>query len=302
MDRPRLKTRPDDATRHLGCQSRLRERVEFGLVAISSVAIRPQNARNATGLSPLEHRALQRYRRVVGTGRMAEKPTKSKSGSGCLGKLLALFLLACAVGLGAAAYFVAVPQDLSDLGGYGPQVEGAPARDMKVVLRNAVDRGFAVSLSEAEINRWLAKTLVTKQGGPLGAVIGLERVWVRLKEGHAEVIMERRIKEQVFTVSMFLTPELLQGPTSVEKNVHLHGGPYHENLPRPMRGGRFGRLVVPQGFLLLVIPAYKNLAAVFKDEIHLGFEEMARIRIENRRLILDPKGPEADISGLPETF
>jgi hypothetical protein len=231
---------------------------------------------------------------------MAES-SKPESSGGCLGKLLVMFLLVGAVALGIAVYLIARPQDLSDIGGYGPQPEGAPARDMKVVLQNAVDRGYALSLTESEINRWLARELVLSQGGVLGSEVKLERVWVRLDDGHAEVIMERRIRDYTFTLSMFLTVEQTQGDKGVKTEVHLHGGPFHEEMQRPMRGGRFGRLVVPQGFLILVIPAYQKLAGLFAGEIGL-VEEMARIRVEKNRLILDPRDPSADASLFPETF
>ena len=72
--------------------------------------------------------------------------------------------------------------------------------------------------------------------------------------------MERKIMGRPFTVSMFLRVEQLQGSKGVKTEVHLHGGAYHESLPKPPRGGRFGKLVVPQGFLLLVMPAYEKLA------------------------------------------
>lgn len=81
----------------------------------------------------------------------------------------------------------------------------------------------------------------------------------------------------------------------------MHGGPFLESVPKPLRGGRFGQLVVPQGFLLLVMPAYQKLAAVFGDEIHLGFEEMCRINIEKNRLVLNPREPSSGATGV-QTF
>jgi len=105
-----------------------------------------------------------------------------------------------------------------------------------------------------------------------------------------------------FTVSMYLKVEQIQGLKGVETKLLMHGGPYLDNLPRPPRGGRFGQLVVPQGFLLLVMPSYQKLAELFSSEIHLGFEEMARIRIEKNRLVLDPREPSDDAAGLPQTF
>lgn len=232
---------------------------------------------------------------------MAES-SKPKSGGSCLGKLLFLFVLAGAAGLGAALFVIARPQDLTDIGGYGPGLKAAPVREMTAVLKNSIDRGYPVTLTETEINQWLGRTLAVKQGGLLAGQVSLERIWVRLEDGHAEVVMERSIMGKPFTVSMFLRIEQLQGFKRVETQVHLDGGPYHESIPKPPKGGRFGQLVVPQGFLLLVKPAYDKLVPLFREEIRLGFEEMARIKIEKNRLVLDPRDPANDPSGLPQTF
>lgn len=234
---------------------------------------------------------------------MAENaPTQAKSGGGCVAKLIVLFLLVCAAGLGAAAFFIAQPQDLDDVGGNSPASRNPTARDLKVVLRNALDRNFQVTLTESEINQWLGRVLSTRQGGALAGQVSLDRVWVRLLDGHAEVILERRVMGRPFTVSMFVTVEQIQSAKGVITEIQLHGGPYHPNLPKPPRGGRFGRLVVPQGFLLLVKPAFDKLAPLFEEELRLAFEEMARIRIEKNRLVLDPTEPESGALGLPKTF
>lgn len=228
--------------------------------------------------------------------------SKPKSGGGCLGKLFFLILLVASCSLGAAVFFIAQPQDLSDIGGYGPISKAPPARDMKAVLDNSIKRGYKVTLTETEINQWLGRVLTAKQGGMLASEAPLERVWIRLDDGTAEVIMERMVMGRPFTVSMFLQIEQLQSSKGVRTEVLLHGGPYLESLPRPPRGGRFGKLVVPQGFLLLVMPAYEKLAAVFTEEIHLGFEEMARIKIEKNRLVLDPREPSDGPAGMPQAF
>ncbi len=227
------------------------------------------------------------------------KPSKPKSGGGCLGKLFFLFLLAATCGLGAAVFFISQPQELSDVGGYAPAVNRkTPARDLKAVLKNSLDRGYPVTLTETEINQWLGETLSAKQGGLLAGQTSLERVWVRLEAGVAEVIMERTLMGHPFTISMFLQVEQFQGGRGVRTEVLMHGGPFHASVPKPLRGGRFGKLVVPQGFLLLVMPAYQKLAAVFGDEIHLGFEEMARINIEKSRLVLNPRSPSGGAAGV----
>jgi len=232
---------------------------------------------------------------------MAES-SKSKSGGGCLGKLIALPVFAGVLALGVAGFFVIQPQDMTDIGGYGPMARRAGPRNLKAVLETALMRGYPVTLTETEINQWIGQNLTMKQGGLLAGQISLDGVWVRLMDGYAEVVMERKVMGRAFTVSMFLKLEQLQGARSVRTEIHCHGGRYHTDVPKPMKGGRFGRLVVPQGFLLLVMPAYAKLAEVYKDEIHLAFEEMARVRIEPKRLVLESREPAGGVTGREQTF
>jgi hypothetical protein len=227
--------------------------------------------------------------------------TRARSGGGCFSKLLMLILLAAAGGLGSAIYFALQPQDLSDLANPGAAVSAGPNRDLKAVLQSAIDRGYKLTLSEAEINQWLERTLVTKQGGFLEGKVTLDRVWVRLEEGRAEVIMARKFLGKPFTVSMFLQVERIEGLQGTATEIQLHGGPFHPDVPNPPRGGRFGKLVIPQGFLILVMPAYEKLAALFSEEIRLAFREMARIRLEKGAIALDPREPLGD-QGMPKPF
>ena len=169
------------------------------------------------------------------------------------------------------------------------------------MLKSAIDRGYAVTLSEAEINQWLGRTLAVKQGGPLGDKVTLNRVWVRLEEGRAEVIMSRTAWGKPFTVSMFLQVERMEDVQGTYTEVRPHGGTFHPDFPKLLKGGRFGQMVVPQGFLILVMPAYEKLAGLFPEEIELAFKEMSRIRIEKGQITLDPREPTGH-QGMPSTF
>lgn len=230
---------------------------------------------------------------------MAKDEDKKKGKGGCLGKLLGLIVFATIAGLGAAIYFVTQPQDLTDLQESPADIDRntSPKRDLQKVLRKSLDGNYSVKISEKELNRWLASQLELNQGGALGASVALRRVWVRLDGAVAEVIFERDVAGYPITTSMFLQVEQLETHQGMRTNVHLHGGVYHDLLPIPTRGGRFGQLVVPQGFLNLVMPDYKKLAEAFQPEIELGFEKMARIKIENKELVLDPTPPKRELDG-----
>ena len=191
---------------------------------------------------------------------MADEANVKPKGS-CLGKLVAMVAFAGVAGLGAAVFFMARPQDLSDL---KPAAAGSRARDLKAVLGNAVERGYAVTLSEEEINLYLKQTLAARQGGLLEQAVRFEGVRVRLEDGRAEVIMERSVMGRPMTLSMFVRVEqTLDMKGSTQTTVLRDGGPFLpevDRLAKLVKGGRFGQLVVPQGFLLLVLKVLLQLA------------------------------------------
>lgn len=223
----------------------------------------------------------------------------ARSGGGCFSKLFFLLLLAALVGLGAAVWYACQPQDLSDLES-GVQASGSN-RDLKEVLQSSIDRGFPLTLSEGEINHWLGRTLVAQQEGGLAGKFTLDRVWVRLEDDRAEVIMQRGVLGHPFTVSMYVQIQKIEDARGKVLDIRPQGGPYHPDLPHPPKGGRFGQLVVPQGFLHLVLPAYLKLAKVFPEEIELAFSRMSRVSLKKGRLVLDPREP-LGAQGMPMTF
>jgi hypothetical protein len=228
-------------------------------------------------------------------------PYQTPSSGGCFSKLLFLVLILPLALLGAAIYFIAQPQDLSDIGGYNPPAGTPPARNIKAVLQNAVSRDTPVTLSETEVNQWLAQTLATKQGGELAKNVSLDRVWVRFEDGHAEVVMERRVMGKPFTISMYLQVERVEGPDGASAELQLQGGPYLKDFPMLKRGGRFGKVEVPQGFLLLVIPGFEKLAMAFPEEIEVGFKKIDRSKFEKDRVTFDPREPLGN-QGMPKGF
>jgi hypothetical protein len=221
---------------------------------------------------------------------MAAKREEKRGG--CLGRLVVVFVLVLLGGFATALWFVAQPQDLGEVSGYGVVGVGDGGRDLGKVLENALQRGHGLVLGEAEINGYLRRTLNARQGGQLAPWVTIEGVAVRLEAGWAEVVIERAVAGRPQTVSMFVSIEQSEGADGrVTTYLNRHGGPFLDRAPFLNRGGRFGRLVVPQGFLVLVLESFERLAKVYEREWRLAFEEMARIRIEANRLVLDPLPP-----------
>jgi hypothetical protein len=205
-----------------------------------------------------------------------------RSRPGCLARLFGMAGMICMVVLVAMVVMVITPQDLTDLRMRSAAQPGV--RDVSESLRQAVTRQYEITLDEAVINRWLESV-----SGRLGDAGG-GRLWVRLiGENRAELIWERPMLGKSLTFSVFLTFSERRENDSIIKTLDLQGGQYHPDLPIPLIGGRFGQLLVPQGFLLAVLPQFQEAARCFQDEIHHGFDEMNHIRIQPGKLVLDPR-------------
>ncbi len=237
---------------------------------------------------------------------MSDEEKSPKRKGGCFGKLLGLFVFLGLGGLVVALYFISQPQDLSDLDGVGPSAAGTSSRDLKAVLANSLKGGYPVTLTEEDLNLYLRDTLRARQGGILEDRVGLKQVALRLEKDRVEVVILREIAGHPFTTSMYLrVSQTTDADSMVRTEISRNGGPYHESLPFPMKGGRFGRLAIPEGFLVLVLPGFSELVTVFRDPtakdpvLEIDFiEEMSRIRIEEGKLVLDPRPPTRETAAL----
>ncbi len=219
---------------------------------------------------------------------------------GCISRIVSFILFLVLVGVGACLYFAAQPQDLSAVKAAAAQITPESNLEMKEVLQNSIDRGYPVPLSEAQINQWLNRSLIGTQGGPLKLDASFKGVWIKLEENLAEIIMEREVMDYPITSSMFLQIDKRESKEGIHTIVILEGGPFHPSVPKPPRGGRFGQLTVPQGFLILLMPSYEKLATLFAEEIDLGFREMTSIKFEKGKVTLDPRLPDSPDSILTE--
>jgi len=149
-----------------------------------------------------------------------------------------------------------LPQDLSDLEGRAAEGEEvAPPRNIQRVLENAAQQDLVVTLTEKELNHYLSSQLSGEQDGFLKNQVSYQGAWVRLREGIFELIIEREAFNRPHTIAMNVEIEQL-----IEEGDKM-------NTKIDWRGGRLGQLPVPQGYLLLVMPGYEELARVLKPEV-----------------------------------
>ena len=216
------------------------------------------------------------------------------------GKLFRALILIICFGFLSVIFMIFQAQDLSDIDGY--KSSSTSPRDIQQVLSKAVEGNYSVTLTEADINQMLANELVAKQGGMFSSDASIKRVLVRLKEGLAEVIILREVFGVEMTVSMYIQIQQHEDKDGITTKIHLHSGNYEKASSLPHVGGRFGKLRVPQGFLMAVVPDYVKISDALAEEIDLGFEKMARFKIEENRVTLDPRKPTRHEGGDGSSF
>ena len=195
--------------------------------------------------------------------------------------LLALALL---VFLFTAITLSFLPQDLSDLEGRNEDgSSNPPNRNLERVLENAANQGIQVTLTEKEVNEWLASTVKGTQEGVLGKSVQYRGTWIRFKEGSAEIIFEREAFNRLHTIAMNVEIEqLIEGNNQMSTNVHW-------------QGGRLGQMPVMQGYLLLVMSSYEELGKVLSPEVkslRSLLEGKATIKFEEGKVTFEPRSTD----------
>jgi len=205
--------------------------------------------------------------------------------------LLIAFLIV--IGLGVGVYLSFQPQDLTTLQGHAPEDRSERATDIPAMIALAAKNRQPITLSERQVNSWLAENLKVRQEGHFAKETELQGVWVRFDEaegGRAEFIIERKINDLTHTSSMFLRfQRKKKEDDSFTTTVRKDGGSFWGSIPI---GGRFGRLKIPQGFLLFTMSAYENLGSLFQKEFqmiekNIIREGAGRIIFEEKRMRID---------------
>ncbi|MDX1681140.1 MAG: hypothetical protein R3242_10460 [Akkermansiaceae bacterium] len=228
---------------------------------------------------------------------MAKKKDKQEKHAkrGCVLQSMFLICIISSFLLLIAMILMVIPQDTHDIEGYGEAVQGDEARDLIAVLEESLERGHQVTLSEREINRWIGRTLEIEQKGLLGPMVNVDGLALRLEEDLVELVIERSFVGLKLTQSMYLQVLVESDDIRSNKQVQLHAGPLVKFVPLLKKGGRFGKLSVPQGYIHLVKPAFFQLGEVYEKELNLIFRRMHDIQVKEGAIILKPKPERPDL-------
>lgn len=185
--------------------------------------------------------------------------------------LFNLLLLTALSALAGAAWVAHRPVSVAPI---EPPVPGARQRELVDDLKqSAIKRSALFEVSEAEINRHLAKVLTATLAEPAVKWVQFERLAVELEPETAHATLVWKVQDRLSTATVDFRVLRLEDTFRVE-----------------VVGGRYGHLKVPHGMLRPMAPALENLAVVLQEEIKALFQ-MNQISIAQDKLVLDPRFP-----------
>ncbi len=187
--------------------------------------------------------------------------------------LINLFLVTWLGLLAAAAVQSHLPADWSKVKGLeAPQGKEQPPDLLDRMEQTVWKRSAPLELTEAEVNRYLARVVVGKQDGPTSTAAKFERVALDFEPNVCRVIFSWNVKGMGATSAM------------LEFSVERQG----ENFVVEPRRGAYGRLPVVRGMMCALMPALETLCHALDDEVHSVFQ-MNQIRFAQDKVILDPR-------------
>ncbi len=155
-----------------------------------------------------------------------------------------------------------------------------PAKENSRINKDLVDhlkqnaiKGTQVQITEADLNRHLAKVLKARMQPPLASQVTFEHLLVDLTPDLARVTLSWQVAGHRSTARVDLRVTRLAKTFRVE-----------------VVSGAYGRLEVPRGLLRPLNPSLTSVSRALREEIQALFQ-MNQIRVGEDKLFLDPRFP-----------
>ncbi len=224
--------------------------------------------RSAPEQKKVVHRAPQRKPSTTGR-RPAPKPVVYGGGISPITVLLTLV----ALGMLAVVVLVAMPKDLSAVGGHAVGLtDGAKPRNLLAETQKImIDRNSALTFSEEEVNRYLNHRLSGSQKGMMAALVKFRGIYIDFSPSKAEVILEREIFGRAITMSVDLSAE------EFRRQIVYKPTAWH-----------IGKISLGSRTVAPVVALFVRLRDSLVDEYQV-LQQMPNVRFEDNKVVLDPR-------------
>ncbi|MGJ8657802.1 MAG: hypothetical protein ACSHX6_15245 [Akkermansiaceae bacterium] len=219
---------------------------------------------------------------------------RERKGFSMVKMVMTLLILGVLGAMGGFVYFGWQGADLSGVSGREGIAKGQSSIgyvDIERKVRNALNADVEVTLTEAELNQYIAKNVKMKQGGFMKDFATVKGVYVDLKPDVMEIFIEREvaqygdegvIKTDVFKPFTHTVSMKLKIFTVVDDQ-----GVTTRKVEFP--GGTIGKAPTPGLMVTIVKSSFDQLAEHFKTETDLGYEKMTSITVGDGFIKLDPR-------------
>ena len=219
---------------------------------------------------------------------------KKSKGFGLIKMVVSLLVLLVLAAMGGFIYYGWQGADLSGVSGrvgISKGQSGIGYVDIEQKVRNALNADVEVTLTEAELNQYIARNVKMKQGGFMKGFATVKGVYVDLQPDVMEIFIEREIaqygeagaiKTDVFKPFEHTVSMKLKIFTVVDEN-----GMSTRKIEFP--GGTIGKAPTPGLMVTIVKDSFDQLAEHFKTETELGYEKMTSISVGDGFIKLDPR-------------
>ncbi|MFD2159145.1 hypothetical protein ACFSW8_09575 [Rubritalea tangerina] len=185
-----------------------------------------------------------------------------------------------------------VPRNLQEVDGMHSSDE-QPVADLHARLKEAVEKSYEVTITEEELNRYLASKLQLTQSPIVDDYVHIKGIYVDLKPGVIDVSIEREFTmpdnqqaDGAKKVGFLPMAQTVSMQLEVETVDDVDGG---KKTTVHFPGGNFGKAPAPGLLVYVVKPSFDIILNHFSEEVELGYRQMTSVKVEDGLIKLDPR-------------
>lgn len=219
---------------------------------------------------------------------------KQRKGFGMIKMIFTLLILGIVAGMGGFIYYGWQGADMSQISGHKGISKGQSSIgyiDIQRKVENALKANTEVTLTETELNQYLARNIKMNQGGFMKGFSSVEGVYVDLKPDVMEIFIEREIAQ--YGEDGEIKTDVFQPFThTVSMKLKIYTVLDDEGVTTrkiEFPGGRIGKAPAPGLMVTVFKNSFDQIAEHFSNEIALGYEKMTSITVGDGVITLDPR-------------
>ncbi|WP_018969236.1 hypothetical protein [Rubritalea marina] len=171
--------------------------------------------------------------------------------------------------------------------------EEAATVDLVKRMESSLEKDYTITITEAELNQYLKQHMQIGHSSLVGEFVTITDIRADLKDGEIDLTIERefdlpgnarddgskRVSALPIVHTCSMTMKVFSEATAEGIDVTVVEFP----------GGHLGQAQLPGLLVSIVKPSFDALADSLVQEIDLGFHDMAKVKVSDGQIDLDPR-------------